>query len=264
MKWLFVLIAIGVAMFIIASIGAGGLAGLGSPKGDVPSDSSTALTPGEAGPISGRVPAPLAALFAEPAAAGIPVPAALLAAVSFQECGGLWQVDEATLKTWIDSNEVILDRRACGYRNNEESRAWGPMQFTEGTFFGRNLGGSIGGANRPVPNSNTYGARVAQFIKHPAPASPIIIRDAIFSGALKLHNDSAGLRRRGTRVERPTKGVAIEQDPAGWSETHAKNALGAYAGACDGNHRFGGGRRVRVAYCDQVIANWRRFSQAGL
>lgn len=220
-------------LFLLVSLGLGG-----NESGEtITSQQSTGLQPGNAGPVSDAVPPLLASLFKD-VGGQVGVPAALLAAISNQECNQLWDAARSnpeTIQGWITSNTDV-DNRGCGFDNG--FRVWGPMQFQD-TTFGLSRGADP--RTHPQPTAGSFGDKAGKLTGH-TPASMLNIKDAVTAAALKLLVDSG-----------KTAGET-------WQERHITKAAARYFGACDATYTDRrSGRVITVHYCTDILAKYRRY-----
>ncbi len=271
--------------FALLIFGAGlvSLVGLGlmssSSEGENPNPSQsetttgTDITPVNPGNLNGRVPELLAELF-KAAGGSVGVPAALLAAVSNQECGRTWDISEAILRPLIEKNEDFplrgrasssdLGHMGCAYDNG--SNVWGPMQFQYMTFFGfpnctqivrkrcvrwtwenkhyyDRWAQSFVAQNpnyhpgrHPQPLSGAAGGQTSSFTGK-NPASILSMKDAVYAAAIKLKADSG----------RSSKAKSAE-----WSLDEISRAACRYYGQCS----FDG-----VNYQNDITRKYKRYSE---
>jgi hypothetical protein len=257
----------GVLIFFAAVLGIGGLGGDG--QGEDPGSGVTGETVNP-GTLTDEVPTALGNLFKD-AGGQVGVPAALLAAISQQECNRVWVVPEATLTRLITNNEDFplrakasntdLGHLGCAYDNG--SNVWGPMQFQYMTFFGFPTKSSCGGsrcytwealtfndtwarsiaqiprfnpANHPAPLPGAPGGQSSAFTGH-RPASIISLKDTVFAAAIKLRADA---------------GRGNQPKSADWTLSEVTKAACSYYGQCS----FDG-----VNYGNDVTRNYTKYRQ---
>lgn len=260
----------GLLVFFGSVVGLGGLGGDGAGE-----DPSAIATTGETvnpGVLTDDVPTALATLFKE-AGGQVGVPAALLAAISQQECNRVWVVPEATLTRLITNNEDFplrakdssndLGHLGCAYDNG--SNVWGPMQFQYMTFFGFPICTQRGDkrcvryeweglsftdrwarsivntpkyhpSNHPIPQPKAPGGQASAFTGR-RPASILSLKDAVYAAAIKLRADA---------------GRASLPKSADWSQDEVTRAACAYYGQCS----FDG-----VSYGNDVTRNYNKYRQ---
>lgn len=188
-------------------------------------------TAGGSSQLSDAVPAALVPVFQEPLNNGVITPPALLAAISSRECKPLWDTarkNPEVIRLW--QGPVSVDERGCGAKENG-SGALGPMQFLIDPF-------------------TEVAAATSAITKH-TPALRQNLRDAVHAAAIKLRRQSS--HHYDYLEQRKLKKKPVITNPKNvigdWKETDIYWAAYHYQGNC------GGG------YCDEIIANWKRFSQ---
>ncbi len=234
MKWAcLVPIVIIITLFFVGLLGAVSfMAGGANGEGEQITSEGGFGPSSDVGTVSDKVPDILVAVFKE-AGAKYGVPAALLAAISNQECNQLWAVANSNpelVQSWITSNTDV-DRRGCGYDNG--FRVWGPMQFQDTTF---GIGRGEDPRPHPIPRPGSFGAQAGTATGH-QPPSMLNIRDVIYAAAIKLYKDS------GKSPNEP------------WSEFRIRLAAKHYMGACDD---VLGGKAVH--YCDDIARKFKLYS----
>lgn len=229
--------------------------------------------PVDAGSLSNEVPTILKELFKQ-AGGEVGVPAALLAAVSNQECNRVWQLSATVLQPLITNNEDFplrvndkqsdLGHMGCAYDNG--SNVWGPMQFQYMTFFGfpRCRGKTTDGicpggwqhegknysspwaksfisenptqhpTRHPQPLAGTNGDQAGQ-LTGKKPASIISLKDAVYAAAVKLRSDAG-------RKKKPKS--------ASWSDQEINDAACRYFGKC---------QQGEINYRQSVFAKYLRY-----
>ncbi|PIN95357.1 hypothetical protein COU56_01925 [Candidatus Pacearchaeota archaeon CG10_big_fil_rev_8_21_14_0_10_31_9] len=216
----------------------------GSEGEETPTDHGTA---GETGVLSSEVPAILQGIFIE-ASDATGTPASLIAAISYQECGDLWndaKRDEPKIKSLIENNGIPRVGDLCN--SNNGYNVFGPMQFQIGIDYLAENGfdnriRTINPKGIALPREGTwedYDDSAASLLKVSVDEiSPLVIRHAVYAAAIKLNKDAG--------------------DPSVWTDEDIRNAAKGYFGACDDTQVIGGDEVV-VHYCDDIISKYNKY-----
>ncbi|MFA5020346.1 MAG: hypothetical protein WC533_04585 [Candidatus Pacearchaeota archaeon] len=209
-----------------------------------PETPETPETPVETG-LNDEVPEVLQPLFLE-VSEKTGVPAALIAAISNQECSDLWgdaQTDPTKIIDLIDNDKIPASRDICNYNN--KYNVFGPMQFRIGKAYLKEHGMEIYQTTpdgKPNPNVGTwegYVSNTAELLEIDEEAlSPLIIRHSVYAAAIKLKKDAGS--------------------PTDWTEAEIKEAAKGYFGACTAEQTIGG-KKVTVNYCDDIISKYNKY-----